>query len=327
MILQILVPHYKETPSEMIPLLDTIAIQQGVDFLDVGMIIVYDGPEATPLPEREWRTKYPFGIRFVHAPHGGVSSARNTALDNATAEYVMFCDADDMFCSSIGLHIISHTIEGGFDALISSFLEEVQKGDGEMVYVTHNEDQTFVHGKVFRRKYLIENGIRFCPRLKIHEDSYFNVLSQISTTDMKYCKTPFYLWKWRDNSICRHDPDYMLKTYPQLIDSNDALVDDLLARGRDDAATELVLFMVWDAYYTLNKPEWMAKTSAEYRDAVECRIADYYRDRRKMWESADRQQKMRASAGIRKRVIEEGMDIETMTIAEWLRHIEEKFKG
>lgn len=30
--LQILVPHYKEQPEEMEPLLDSIAIQQAVDF-------------------------------------------------------------------------------------------------------------------------------------------------------------------------------------------------------------------------------------------------------------------------------------------------------
>ena len=44
--LDILVPHYKEKPDEMISLLDSIAIQQSVDFKNIGVIIAYDGPEA-----------------------------------------------------------------------------------------------------------------------------------------------------------------------------------------------------------------------------------------------------------------------------------------
>ena len=43
--LQILVPHYKETAEEIKPLLDSIEIQQNVDFNEVGVIICHDGEE------------------------------------------------------------------------------------------------------------------------------------------------------------------------------------------------------------------------------------------------------------------------------------------
>jgi glycosyltransferase involved in cell wall biosynthesis len=38
-----------------------------------------------------------FSIRIEHyqKEHSGVSATRNFALKKATAEYVMFCDADD----------------------------------------------------------------------------------------------------------------------------------------------------------------------------------------------------------------------------------------
>ena len=60
--LQILVPHWKELSEEMTPLLDSLKLQQGVDFSDFGVIIVYDGREATWLPEEMWRRSYPFDI-------------------------------------------------------------------------------------------------------------------------------------------------------------------------------------------------------------------------------------------------------------------------
>ena len=35
-------------------------------------------------------------IRVVHQDNQGASAARNTGLDHATGEYIMFCDSDDM---------------------------------------------------------------------------------------------------------------------------------------------------------------------------------------------------------------------------------------
>ena len=161
--LEILVPHYKEVASEMESLLDSIAIQQNIDFNEVGVIVAYDGQEATELPEQEWNEKYPFQIKHIHAEHGGVSATRNVALDASTAEYVMFCDADDMFCHVCGLYIIFNEIEiGGFDTLVSCFMEESRHPETKQpVYINHDMDSTFVHGKVHRRKYLNVNNIRF----------------------------------------------------------------------------------------------------------------------------------------------------------------------
>lgn len=321
--LQILIPHYKERPDEMQPLLDSIAIQQSVDFGDVGVIIAYDGAEATELPEGEWAGEYPFRIEHIKCEHRGVSATRNAALDASTAEYVMFCDADDMFCHVCGLYIVLNEMKGdGYDTLVSTFVEETRNPEtGEVVYINHDMDSTFVHGKVHRRAYLVDNGIRFNPALTIHEDSYFNILAQSLTTNGKYCPTPFYLWKWRDSSVCRHDKDYILKTYNNMLDSNDALVDEFIRRGHKDKAAFYTGFMLFDAYYTMNKKEWTDKTNASYRDAVERRFAEYFAKHRETWERLTEQERMIISNGVRTRSVSEGMPMETITIDAWLSHI------
>ena len=51
--LQILIPHYKENPDEIAPLLDSLQIQQSVNFEDFGVIIAYDGEESTSLPVKD----------------------------------------------------------------------------------------------------------------------------------------------------------------------------------------------------------------------------------------------------------------------------------
>ena len=320
--LQILVPHWQETRGEMEPLLDSLAIQQAIDFKDIGVIVAYDGSDASSLPVDEWAAKYPFAIEHVHAPKGGVSATRNFALDHSSADYVMFCDADDMLFHNCALHVIFAEIERGFDTLVSAFIEETRHPETKQpLFVPHEMDSTFVHGKVHRRAYLIDNGIRFDLALTVHEDSYFNILAQNLTDNAKYCAQPFYLWKWRDSSVCRHDPDYILKTYNNMLDSNDALVREFERRGKHDKALFYTAFMVLDAYYTMNKREWLDKTHKGYRDAVEQRFARYYADHRAQWDEVSDADRMMISNGVRQRSVMEGMPMESITIDAWLTHI------
>lgn len=319
--LQILVPHYKETADVIKPLLDSIAIQQNVDFNEIGVIICHDGDEAKDF---DFADSYPFQIEQVRQEHNGVSAARNTCLDNATADYVMFCDIDDMFYNACGLWIIFREIEnGGFDSMVSVFVEESRMPDTKQVtYINHDMDSTFVHGKVHKRQYLIDQKIRWNPKLTIHEDSFFNIQCQNLSQNVKYCQTPFYLWKWRDDSVCRHDPKYILKTYSNMIDSNDALIDEFVKRGVQDKAMFYVAFLIFDAYYTMNKPEWINQENKEYRDSTEKRFAEYYKKRKDLWDDVGQNDKMVISNQIRGRSIMEGMMMEAVTITEWLRHIE-----
>ena len=319
--LQILIPQYKETDEVIKPMLDSIALQQNVDFNEVGVIICNDGSD-TFLSE-DLLNSYPFKVEYYKESHRGVSGTRNACLDYATAEYVMFCDADDMFYNMCGLWIVFQEIEKGFDSLTSVFIEETRiPNTKEPTYINREMDSTFVHGKVHRRQYLIDKQIRWNPDLTIHEDSFFNIQCQNLSKDVKYCTAPFYLWRWRDESVCRHDPKYILKTYRNMIDSNDALIKEFIRKGFEDKAYFYIAFMIFDAYYTMNKTEWINQENKEYRDSTERRFAKYYKKWKKRWESIPAQDKIQISQGVRGRSVMEGMQMEAMTIDEWLEHIE-----
>ena len=328
--IQILIPHYKEEAEVIKPLLDSIAVQQSVNFNDIGIIICHDGKEAQNFEiglqfsndNFSIQTDYPFEIKQIRQEHKGVSAARNACLDAATADYVMFCDIDDMFYSVCGLYLIFREIDqnDGFDSLISLFIEESRdsKNKEEIVYINHEMDGTFVHGKVHRRQYLIDNNIRWNEKLTIHEDSYFNILCQNLSEKVKYCPIPFYLWKWRDASVCRHDPKYILKTYNNMLDSNDALIDEFIKRGEDDKVLFYTAFMIFDAYYTMNKPDWINQENKEYRDNTELRFKEYFIKHKQLWESIPINDKMLISSKVRERSVMEGMLMEALTIDQWL---------
>lgn len=319
--IQFLVPQYKETDDVIKPLLDSVAIQQNVPMDDIGVIIINDGTDVHL--SQELLNAYPFRIEYFLDEHKGVSATRNACLDRATADYVMFCDADDMFYNACGLYILFREMQIGFDALVSVFTEETRNpANNEVVYINRDIDSTFVHGKVYRREYLTENNIRFNPDLTIHEDSYFNCLAQKCSDNVKYCPTPFYLWKWREDSVCRHDPKYILKTYRNMLDSNTALVNELMRRGKKTDAQFYSVGMIYDAYFTMNKAEWLNQENQTYRYETEKRFQSYFKEFKNLFESVGEAEKTQIVMGIKNRMFAEGLLMESITFEDWIKHIE-----
>lgn len=323
--LQILIPQYKETEDIIKPLLDSIEIQQNVDLKnEVGVIIVNDGTDIHL--SREFFDRYTFHIDYYLNEHKGVSATRNACLDHATADYVMFCDADDMFYNACGLYIVFREFESGFDSLVSAFIEETRIPDTkEPVYINHDMDSTFVHGKIHRRQYLIDQNIRWNENLTIHEDSYFNCLCQKLAGELKYSQTPFYLWRWRDASVCRHDPKYILKTYNNMLDSNDALVTELLLRAKLEDAQFYASAMIFDAYFTMNKAEWIDQENKEYRKATEKRFKQYYLKYKHLYETLPEEAKFQIVSSVKNRMYGEGLLMESITFEDWIKHVLKKY--
>ena len=320
--LQILIPQYKETDEVIKPLLDSIAMQQCVDFKDVGVIICNDGSDVH-LTE-DFLRSYPFVVEYYKCVHRGVSATRNECFDHAIADYVMFCDADDMFSDVTGIFRIFEEIDKGFDTLVSVFLEEARhKPTGEPILVKHEHDGTFVHGKVHSRQYINGLGLRFNDALTIHEDSYFNILCQSLTENIAYIEEPFYLWKWRGDSVCRADEKYMLKTYNNMIDSVDSLIETLTMMGEPNKAIYHLVALTYTTYYTMNKPEWKDNENIGYREATEKRFAEYYAKWKDTWQKIKPHEKMKISDEMRSKAVKEGMEMEIITLGEWLKHIEE----
>ena len=326
--LQILVPQYKETDEVVKPLLDSLMIQQNVDFDELGVVICNDGSDVRL--SQKLLESYPFKVEYYLCEHKGVSATRNACLDHATADYVMFADADDMFSNAMGLYIIFREmgVNGGFDTLVSVFTEETRTPDRkEIVYINRERDMTFVHGKVHRRKYLINNNIRWNDKLTIHEDSYFNCLCQklLASEDRgRYCPMPFYLWKWRDDSVCRHDPLYLNRTYVNMLESNTALVMELLDRGRENDARFYATTMIYDAYYSFNCDRWWEGEGKDYLLPTEKRFKKYWQDFRWLMDKTPKEEQMQMVAGIRNRFFQEGLMLERITFGDWIEHIEKE---
>ena len=320
--LSILTPHYKEEIEVVRPLLESLKLQQDFDFNDLEVVICHNGEEAKDFIFK--KDEYPFDIRQIRLHKNCLGRARNYCLDACVGDYVMFCDCDDMFFNVCALWLINEKVKQGFDILIPKFIEEVKdQSTGEMICFAHEYETTFIHGKVYRKEFLKEKNIRWDEELWVHEDFYFNVLAQSYSTETKYCQTPYYMWRWRDNSACRKDSKYLLKTYRNLVDASDHLIEEFLRRDAKDDAEVYVTLAVFDAYYTMNKLEWIYQQNKEYRDETEKRFAEYFKKYKDIWDGVTDANKMVVSSKVRERNVREGMSMETISIGEWLKHIEE----
>lgn len=334
----ICVPQFKEDEKIIKNLLDSIAIQQNIDFDEVEVIICGDGPDSVKL-SREFLDSYPYDIQYyVSEKHEGVSWQRNNAFNHATGEYVSFNDADDQYYHCLAFWLIKRetttpmqvmvndvpTTVVGFDALYSVFVEEGRNPqNGETYFIDRSDGFQFTHGKWIRRQFMIDNDIHFFPECTIHEDNVLNGQIQACTNRIKWCPAPFYLWKWRDESVCRRDPDYLLKTYIDLIKSSDHLIDWYKSKSKWDNARQTICQLIYDGYYSMCCKKWKEVNSKEYREQTEKRFGEFYRKYKKLWEEAPDQLKMGVSNGIRQRnVMYDQMEMETETLKQFLERIE-----
>lgn len=335
--LSILVPYYNEGEEVIKPLLDSIAVQQNIDFNEIEVIICKDGEDGQGLSQ-EFLNSYNYSIQYHVEPKGGVSQMRNKAFEYSTGEYVAWCDCDDMYYHCLAFWFILKetttpvqipvngvpTTVTGYDALYSVFLEEGRHPEtGEVFFIDRKDGLQFIHGKVFNREFLVNNNIHFFPECVIHEDNVLNAQVQACTNKIKWSPVPFYLWKWRDNSVCRRDPLYIKKTYPDLIKSSDCLIGWMVDKNKVDKAQECIVSITLDAYYTFCHPSWKEINTKEYRDGAEKRFSEYFKKWEYLWNEAPDQMKMMVSAGIRNRSVQQGMEMETETLEQFLNRIKQ----
>lgn len=331
----ILVPHYNEPIEVCKPLLDSIAIQQNIDMNEIEVVICDDGPDAVLLPD-EFLKSYPYDIQYHREPKGGVSQMRNKAFEYSTGEYVTWADIDDCYYTCLALWFVKKqtqtpmqvpingvpTTVNGFDALYAVFLEEGRNPEtGEVYFIDRKDGFQFVHSKFFKRDFLVRNGIHFFPECVIHEDNVLNAQVQACTQNIKWCPSPFYLWKWRDNSVCRRDPLYIKKTYPDLIKSSDCLIEWLVNKSKFDKARECIVSITLDSYYTFCHPSWKEINTKEYRDTAEKKFSEYFKKWEYLWNEAPDQMKMQISSGIRQREVIQGMEMETETLNHYIERM------
>ncbi len=277
--LDIIIPHYREPASIMDPMLGILKLQRNVSWNDFRVLVVNDG-EDIEMPN-DFGADCPFEVKVISIPHAGVSAARNAGLDYSQAEWVMFCDSDDAFMTTISLQTYLRYMTEDKVAVFSAFFEESRdRSDNHIKLIWHSgKDYIFVHGKAFRRTWLLDNRIRFRDDIITHEDSYFIALTRyhLAEKNAVYIRDALYLWQRNPYSVTRVHQNFVLDTYDQLCRKNSALVEELLSRGQKVPANAIVCRTITDSFNRFRSEWWNTPENQERIRTAERWVAWFLR--------------------------------------------------
>lgn len=179
----------------------------------------------------KWASKEP-RIKVVHQANSGVSCARNTGLDVATGEWVMFIDSDDYVdkcylerfvdakCADI---VVAGLKMFNSDSVLTTFVPTCSvtyELDGENLhYFLELNAQNLLCGpvvKMYRMSIIRKENVRFPEDCHYGEDLLFNfsyleyvdVVSQVHSTD--------YYYRYVDGSLSKkHRKERFEQDYEQ----------------------------------------------------------------------------------------------------------------
>lgn len=208
-------------------------------------------------------------IRFFSKNNGGVSSARNVGLENAKGKYITFVDSDD-FVKNDYFAILDKIlrINPDFSILGKAVYDGanyISEPGAEKILDNANETTDFLSkalrkqqlnspvNKVFSRKLIEDNEIRFDERLPIGEDKVFVVQYIMHVTSVVIIDYPIYvisvensdsLSRKRRENLCHH----ILLEHKLLFQTiNDSNLDESARKNYLNA----ILFSYYRSAYTV----------------------------------------------------------------------------
>lgn len=323
-LLEIIITHWREPLCDCEKLFQSLATQRGIRPGECRVTVIQDGEDGA-LDTAEIMRAYPCVSRVTKVLHGGVSYARNRGIDQADAEWVMFCDCDDMFysCDSLRriLDVCGEAEEK--DILYGTFLTEYMDEDGQTFFTPNGWNTVFIHGKVWRLEWLREKRVRFYDGLAFSEDQLFNATAALETTEDRIGVIPgtIYVWCLRAGS-CTADRKNDPRNRDHAVTRRALMPQICMEHGKADRALTNAARGILDSYHELT----VIPIDEDERRHLEERV---YRELIVPWEYAldeidndDFAQILRAS---RKSCGKRYENAERPTLRAWIGDLHEKY--
>ena len=192
---------------------------QAQNYGDYEVICVNDGStDSSRDILAEWEARLP-QMRVIDRENGGLSAARNTGLEAATGDYVVFVDSDDWvepnFLECLNSSLITH--HSSLTPL-DMVCFACQRTDNEATDTLTEETATgweyynrhalearvvpfvCVWQRCYRRQFLEDNNLRFLEGI-LHEDNEFTPRACLKAKAVKVILDVLYNYRVRPNSI------------------------------------------------------------------------------------------------------------------------------
>ena len=233
----VIIPTYKA--RETLPkALDSLVAQTKKTFI-VTIVQDCDGEDYLDIIE-EYRRRG-LSIRLLSLQSNkGPGGARQAGID-----------ADDMYAPRAIEMLTREAMGNNADIVSSDFIAERHATPGVLMDVM-SVPVTWCHGRIYKKKFLQDNNIRFLEGLRVNEDAYFNLIAHNCATRKYKIKEVTYIWRDNKNSItrCENKEDFFKRTWETYITSQvEALLKLIEIKGKIDpnllGATLLYVYHYW----------------------------------------------------------------------------------
>ncbi len=270
MIIDIIVPHYKEDTKTVLTALSSIANQVG--YKSLIQITVVTDKGGVKLDEELISKSIKTSVQFLTTDkHLGPGYARQFAIDRTFGKYILFCDSDDMLSSPFVIKFFEDTLETqpDLEIIMTGYLEEIKDTKG-FIYAQRDDDVsiTCMHGKLYQRKFLKDNKITF-PNYMISEDGAFN-FKCVCLAKKTYFNDDVttYIWKYNPNSITRQntsfpEADVNIRVFGESIIGFESFFDEIINNPKSQVKTNIIKPFIESLFIRLNMIKQIPNLSNE----------------------------------------------------------------
>ena len=186
-------------------------------FTDFELILVNDGSKDSGPAICDEYAKKDSRVKVIHKENGGQSTARNRGIEEATGEFAVFLDSDDLICDNNFFQDVKNEIEDNTDIVVFRYCKYYgdrtdecgislaglnSDNKAEFLRDLVKRDAFFCScwSKCTRMSILKENNIIFDTSLSCEDmDWYYNVVSKAD--NFKVIDKPYIYYRQRENSV------------------------------------------------------------------------------------------------------------------------------
>lgn len=203
-------------------------------------------------------------IRVIHKENGGVTTARNMGLREATGDYIWFVDADDLVREKVLEAILPVLSRSGCDRLVVdayTFTDELTQGEQAKADTLPRNtpwQDAVVWRNVLSRRFLLEKNLSFAyPELTHGEDGLF--MYEVSAGSPKTVETGLMAYFYRihsdsaETTVTLASHRKKLKSFLRLTQ----IMNGYYRSGRTDAGTanKLMSYLWFTLYEAAHLPK------------------------------------------------------------------------